>query len=145
MPSPSASYPAKRPVPARVRVNKTTGTGMEIVWKDGHHSHWDFAWLRNACPCATCVQEREAVGRKPGEAPPQPVSLLPMYKAPVRAGEVVNPSATMPSSFHWSDGHKSGIYSLGLPGAAGANARSAAPGGPETSSPGGPAELEHFY
>ncbi len=58
--------PREATAPARVRVNKTTGTGMEIVWKDGHHSHWDFAWLRNACPCATCVQEREAVGRKPG-------------------------------------------------------------------------------
>ena len=102
--------PREATAPARVRVNKTMGTGMEIVWKDGHQSHWDFVWLRHACPCATCLQEREAVGRKPGEAPPQPVSLLPMYKAPVRP-EVVEPTGNYAMSFHWSDGHKSGIYS----------------------------------
>ena len=39
--------------PARVRVQKTTGTGMEIDWKDGHQSSWTFSWLRDACPCAT--------------------------------------------------------------------------------------------
>jgi DUF971 family protein len=96
--------------PARVRVNKTTGTGMEIDWKDSHRSSWDFTWLRNACPCATCIQEREAEGRKPGETKPQPVSLLPMYQAPVRPREV-EPVGNYAISFHWSDGHKSGIYS----------------------------------
>jgi DUF971 family protein len=96
--------------PARVRVNKTSGTGVEIDWKDGHQSHWSFTWLRNACPCATCMQEREAEGRKPGEAKPQPVNLLPMYQAPVRPGEVA-PVGNYAISFHWNDGHKSGIYS----------------------------------
>ncbi len=49
--------------PAKVRVLKTEGTGMEIDWEDGHHSQWHFAWLRNACPCATCVEERKMQGR----------------------------------------------------------------------------------
>ena len=40
--------------PAKVRVKQTEGTGVEIDWKDGHHSTWSFAWLRDACPCATC-------------------------------------------------------------------------------------------
>src|SRR6185437_13426852 len=39
--------------PAKVRVHKTEGTGLEIDWKDGHHSAWSFQWLRDACPCAT--------------------------------------------------------------------------------------------
>jgi DUF971 family protein len=102
--------PREATQPARVCVNKTTGTGVEIFWKDGHHSSWDFTWLRNACPCATCIQEREAAGRKPGEGKPRPVSLLPMYTAPVRPEEV-EAVGNYAVRFHWSDGHKTGIYS----------------------------------
>jgi hypothetical protein len=64
--------PREATEPARVRVQKTTGTGMEIDWKDGHQSSWNFTWLRDACPCATCHEERGATGRKPGEPKPQP-------------------------------------------------------------------------
>ena len=74
--------------PARVRVQKTTGTGLEIDWKDGHRSHWNFTWLRDACPCATCHEEREATRRMPGEPKPQPATLLQMYKAPARPESV---------------------------------------------------------
>ena len=34
--------PREATEPARVRVQKTTGTGMEIDWKDGHQSSWNF-------------------------------------------------------------------------------------------------------
>ena len=40
--------------PAKVRVQQSTGEGLEIDWKDGHRSRWGFVWLRDACPCATC-------------------------------------------------------------------------------------------
>jgi DUF971 family protein len=96
--------------PARVRVQKTTGTGMEIDWKDGHQSHWTFTWLRDACPCATCHDERGATGRKPGEPKPQPGGLLQMYKAPARP-ESASPVGRYAISFRWNDGHQSGIYS----------------------------------
>lgn len=96
--------------PERVRVDKTEGTGMEIVWKDGHISRWTFAWLRDACPCATCVEERESTGRAPGKPRPQPKAALPMYKAPVRPKEV-RPVGRYAIGFDWNDGHTSGIYS----------------------------------
>jgi DUF971 family protein len=99
---------AKEPV--KVRVYKTEGTGLEIDWKDGHHSSWSFAWLRSACPCATCHEEREKSGRKPGEPKPQPQSVLPMYQAPPRPNGVT-PVGRYALSFEWNDGHKSGIYS----------------------------------
>ncbi len=104
------NLPREAMEPARVRVQKTTGTGMEIDWKDGHQSRWTFSWLRNACPCATCHEERGASGRKPGEPKPQPPSLLQMYKAPARP-ESVAPVGRYAISFHWNDGHQSGIYS----------------------------------
>jgi hypothetical protein len=52
--------------PLKVRIKKSEGTGVEIDWRDGHRSSWAFRWLRDACPCATCHEEREATGRKPG-------------------------------------------------------------------------------
>jgi DUF971 family protein len=96
--------------PAKVRVHKTEGTGMEIDWKDGHHSQWTFAWLRHGCPCATCHEERQAEGREPGVAKAGPATLLPMYQAPPRP-EAVTPVGHYAISFHWNDGHQSGIYS----------------------------------
>lgn len=96
--------------PQNVRVNQTDGTGVEITWKDGHNSCWTFAWLRAACPCATCVEEREAEGRSPGEQKPEPKTALPIYKTAVRPNKV-NAVGRYAISFDWNDGHTSGIYS----------------------------------
>jgi DUF971 family protein len=96
--------------PAKVRVDVTRGTGVEIEWKDGHRSQWTFGWLRAACPCATCVEERERTGRPVGELTPEPKLALPMYKEPVRPREVV-PVGHYAVKFVWNDGHETGIYS----------------------------------
>lgn len=96
--------------PEHVRINKTEGTGVEIDWKDGHSSHWNFAWLRDACPCATCIEEREAAGRLPGQTKPAPANALPMFKAPARPNKV-RAVGRYAVSFDWNDGHTSGIYS----------------------------------
>lgn len=96
--------------PLKVRVNKTEGTGMEIDWEDGHKSHWNFAWLRNACPCATCVEERKMDGREPGQAKVKPKGLLQMYEAPPRPGSA-QAVGRYAIQFNWQDGHSSGIYS----------------------------------
>ena len=102
--------PIQAATPAKVRVHKTEGTGMEIEWKDGHRSSWNFTWLRDACPCATCHEERESSGRRPGEPKPKPQTLLPMYEAPARPVEVT-PVGKYALKFKWNDGHESGIYS----------------------------------
>jgi len=96
--------------PAKVRVDKTGGTGMSIDWADGHSSHWDFQWLRLACPCATCHEEREKTGRAPGIAKAKPASLLPMFEAPPRPVEVT-PVGRYAIRFKWTDGHEAGLYS----------------------------------
>ena len=96
--------------PLHVRVRKSEGTGMEIDWKDGHASQWSFAWLRDACPCASCNEEREQEHRQPGEPKPQPKNLLPMFKEPVRPVQV-HPVGRYAISFEWNDGHHSGIFS----------------------------------
>ncbi len=105
-----APLPREAIEPVKVRVDKTGGTGMEIDWRDGHRSRWSFAWLREACPCATCHDEREKEGRAVGEPRPQPAALLPMFKAPARP-DTVQQVGRYAISFGWNDGHTSGIYS----------------------------------
>src|SRR5579864_110265 len=74
--------------PLKVRVKKSEGTGVEIDWRDGHKSSWNFRWLRDACPCATCHEEREKTGREPGVPKPKAQALLMMYEEPPRPIEV---------------------------------------------------------
>jgi len=102
--------PADAVTPLKVRVDKSGGTGVAIDWKDGHHSSWTFRWLRDACPCATCHEEREAAGRKPGEPKPKAQTLLAMYEAPPRPVEIT-PAGKYALKFKWNDGHEAGIYS----------------------------------
>ncbi len=96
--------------PAKVRVLVTEGKGMEIDWVDGHRSVWSFAWLRQACPCATCVEERKLEGRKPGQPKARPSALLPMYTPPAKPASA-HPVGRYAIQFNWQDGHSGGIYS----------------------------------
>jgi DUF971 family protein len=96
--------------PRSVKVHLSSGEGVNIEWKDGHLSHYAFPFLRDACPCALCDEERTESGREPG----QPISAkpgeLPMFKAAARAlsAEGVGKYAI---KFKWNDGHELGIYS----------------------------------
>ena len=102
--------PVAAVTPAKVKVKLTQGTGVEIAWKDGLVSAWTFAWLRYACPCALCNEEREKTGRQPGEAKPKAGGPFALYEAPPRPLEVT-PVGKYALRFKWNDGHESGIYS----------------------------------
>jgi len=96
--------------PKSVKVNLTTGTGVDIAWKDGHRSHYSFVFLRDACPCALCDDERGKTGRQPGERPKPVLGALPMFKEAAKptSADAVGKYAI---KFHWNDGHELGIYS----------------------------------
>ncbi|HEY3704114.1 MAG TPA: DUF971 domain-containing protein [Terracidiphilus sp.] len=104
-------FPRAAVTPTKVRVLITEGKGLEIEWSDGHRSAWNFAWLRNACPCATCNEERAQQGRKPGQPKAKPADLLPMYTPPAKpaSAQAVGRYAIQ---FNWLDGHSAGIYSF---------------------------------
>jgi DUF971 family protein len=106
--SPSASTD-----PKSVKVSISTGTGVNIEWNDGHSSHYSFVYLRDACPCAMCNDEREKAGRRPGESASAAPGVLPMFKATARpvSAEGVGKYAI---KFNWNDGHDLGIYSWKL-------------------------------
>jgi len=96
--------------PQSVKVNLSTGTGVDIAWKDGHQSHYAFSFLRDACPCALCDDERTKGHREPGEPLKPAPGTLPMFKPAVKplSAEGVGKYAI---KFNWNDGHELGIYS----------------------------------
>jgi DUF971 family protein len=101
----------QRRKPASVKIHVSSGAGVDIVWTDGHASHFDFEYLREKCPCATCNDER-LKKESLAEASPAFASspALPMFKAKARAqsAQAVGQYAIQIS---FSDGHSTGIYS----------------------------------
>lgn len=95
-----------RKKPTAVKIHVKSGAGVDISWADGHSSHFEFPFLRDQCPCATCNDERakkESLG--------MPTSaVLPMFKPKAKAQ-----SATQVGSYaiqiNFTDGHNTGIYS----------------------------------
>ena len=96
--------------PKSVKVNLTAGTGVDIEWADGHVSHYSFVYLRDACPCAMCNEEREKTGPQARRAPKPAPGVLPMFKPPP-SHFPPKASASTQSSFAWNDNHDLGIYS----------------------------------
>lgn len=99
--------------PKSVKVNVSTGSGVDIEWGDGHVSHYSFAFLRDACPCAMCNEEREKSHRSPGEPPKLAPGALPMFKPTAKpvSTEAIGKYAIR---FKWNDDHDLGIYSWKL-------------------------------
>jgi len=96
--------------PKSVKVNLTTGTGVDIEWNDGHVSHYNFVYLRDACPCAMCEDERGKAGRRPGDpatATPGALLIFKPHAKPLSA-EGVGKYAI---KFSWNDDHDLGLYS----------------------------------
>ena len=96
--------------PKSVVIHLTTGKGVEIDWKDGHRSAYTFAFLRDACPCALCEDERTKARRKAGEPAKLAPGALPMFKPAVKA-EAAEAVGKYALKFSWNDRHDLGIYS----------------------------------
>jgi DUF971 family protein len=100
-----------RKKPTSIKIHISNGAGVDVIWADGHASHYDFTYLREECPCATCNDAREKKASL-GEAAPTFMNspALPMFKPKPRAQ-----SATQIGSyaiqFSFTDGHSTGIYS----------------------------------
>jgi DUF971 family protein len=98
-----------RKKPATVKVHVTTGAGVDIVWSDGHASHYDFPYLRDECPCATCNDERIRKSAGAGVGP-APAAALPMYKPKTRA-QAATTVGNYAIQITFTDGHATGIFS----------------------------------
>jgi DUF971 family protein len=98
-----------RKKPATVKVHVTSGAGVDITWADGHSSHYDFAYLRDECPCATCNDERIRKGAF-ASAGPASAAALPMFKPRPRA-QAATTVGNYAIQITFTDGHATGIFS----------------------------------
>jgi DUF971 family protein len=98
-----------RKKPLDVKIHVSTGAGMDIIWSDTHASHYDFAYLRDNCPCALCNDEREKKSRVAGAG--SGGAVLPMFKAKVTA-KAAHPVGHYAIQIDFSDGHSTGIFSF---------------------------------
>jgi DUF971 family protein len=95
------------PEPEHIAISKSKG--IQIDWKDGHHSKYSLGYLRDECPCATCTG---AHGTEPRKSD---------YSAPAAPFQMFKPTLKMLNvesvghyaiRIEWSDGHNTGIYSF---------------------------------
>ena len=102
----------------------SSGTGVDIAWADNHSSHYDFAYLREECPCAMCNDERQKkeAGRQKdiqlkkdnpslAATPPLTSPLLPMFK-PKLTAKAAHAVGNYALQIDFNDGHATGIFSF---------------------------------
>jgi len=101
----------QRKKPLNIKIHVSTGAGVDITWADNHTSHYDFSYLRDECPCATCNEKRDQEQQHPAsKSAPISSPVLPMFKPKIRAQ-----SATQVGNYavqiNFNDGHNTGIFS----------------------------------
>jgi DUF971 family protein len=97
--------------PEHIAISKSRG--IEIDWKDEHHSSYSCAYLRDECPCATCTGSHGTTPQKSDYTKPiapTAANPFPMYKAAPKMLEVEE-VGNYAIKIYWNDGHSSGIYS----------------------------------
>jgi DUF971 family protein len=92
--------------PEHIAISKSKG--IQIDWKDGHHSDYGLTWLRDKCPCAACTGAHGTEPRKAETGAPS--TPFPMFK-PALKMLAVEGVGNYAIRIDWSDGHNSGIYS----------------------------------
>lgn len=92
--------------PEHIAISKSTG--IKIDWRDGHHSDFSLAYLRDECPCATCTGAHGTEPQKSNYSNPNP---FPMFKPALKMNSV-EPVGQYAIRIYWNDGHSSGIYSF---------------------------------
>jgi DUF971 family protein len=103
----------QRKKPLAIKIHVSSGAGVDVTWADQHVSHFEFGYLRDECPCATCNEKRDQeeqhkhLGTK---GAPISSPALPMFKPKIKAQ-----SATQVGNYavqiSFNDGHNTGIFS----------------------------------
>jgi DUF971 family protein len=99
--------PTAETEPDHIAISKSKG--IQIDWKDGHHSKYSLPYLRDRCPCATCTGAHGTEPQPTNYSSPA-AGPFQMFQPTLKMLEV---EAVGHYAFRiaWSDGHGSGIYS----------------------------------
>ncbi|WP_031495822.1 DUF971 domain-containing protein [Bryobacter aggregatus] len=92
--------------PEHIAVSKSKG--IDIDWKDGLHTSFTLAQLRDNCPCAHCTGAHGTEPQKTNYANPSPFQ---MYQPALKMLSC-EAAGNYALKISWSDGHSSGIYSF---------------------------------
>ena len=94
--------------PEHIAISKSKG--VQIDWKDGHHSHYSLAYLRDECPCASCTGAHGTEPQRTNHSSP-PATPFQMFKPTLK---MLNVEAVghYAIKIDWNDGHNTGIYSF---------------------------------
>lgn len=94
-----------KPVPTKLEL--ADERHLVITWSDGQRRRYSFRELRDACPCATCREKRNA-------PPPSPMILPIVSDAEARPLKItgMKPVGNYAYGIAFSDDHDTGIYTL---------------------------------
>ncbi len=90
-----------------VQIERRSPDTLLIVWSDRQRREYPVRQLRDACPCATCREQRSA----PAQAPNPLAILSPAETRPLAITEM-SPVGNYAYSIRFTDGHDTGIYTL---------------------------------
>ena len=89
---------------------RTPDGRLQITWSDGLTRVYTVKELRDACPCATCREKRNA-----GDSQPAPLfTILKPEEARPLTLAGMEPVGHYAYSIAFSDGHDTGIYTMDL-------------------------------
>jgi DUF971 family protein len=82
---------------------------LSIRWSDGSISHHSMELLRKQCPCATCRAERDKIESPKGLSS---LRVIQSGTPAVTQAQILKvlPVGRYALTFHWNDGHQTGIY-----------------------------------
>jgi len=108
-------YPHNSPyetaMPHTPKSLKNDGDSLVILWQDDREDRLSWKLLRERCPCATCLSERN---NPPTPEPTSALPILSMQEAQPLKPTSMEAMGNYAYSINFNDGHNTGIYSLEL-------------------------------
>ncbi len=83
-----------------VKIKSKSNFGLLIKWNDNSETEISTNLLRQKCPCATCLAERDRQGAK----------YIPLFTEQEITINKISIVGNYAISIGWNDGHNTGIY-----------------------------------
>ena len=94
--------------PKPTKIEFSGDNAIQMEWSDDQTQVYTFRQLRDACPCATCREERQ----QQQDEKPDPLAVITQAEAqPLKILEM-KPVGNYAYTIRFSDGHDTGIYTF---------------------------------